>query len=108
VYLEGGHPGGQLTTIAGTLNSNPNQTYTVQCFVAAPDPTGHGEGQIPVDTRTVTTDSGGDGSFTCVSPVPQAGQLVTATATNTSGTASGTSIGDTSEFSQNVGVVPVA
>jgi hypothetical protein len=56
----------------------------------------------------VETDSGGDGSFTCVSPVPQAGQAVTVTATNTEGTASGTSIGDTSEFSQNVGVVPVA
>jgi hypothetical protein len=32
---------------------------------------------------------------------------VTATATNTSGTASGTSIGDTSEFSRNVGVTLV-
>jgi hypothetical protein len=98
-----------FTTIVGTLNSNPNQTYTIQCFVAAPDPSGHGEGQIPVaQDADVETDSGGDGSFTCVSPVPQAGQAVTVTATNTEGTASGTSIGDTSEFSQNVGVVPVA
>jgi len=96
-----------FTTITGTLNSNPNQTYTVQCFVAAPDPSGHGEGQIPVAQTTVQTDAGGDDSFTCVSPVPQAGQLVSATATNTSGTASGTSIGDTSEFSQNVGVTLV-
>jgi len=95
-----------LTTITGTLNSNPNQSFIIQCFVAAPDPSGHGEGQIPVAQDTIVqTDAGGDASFSCVSPVPQAGQVVTATATNTSGTASGTSIGDTSEFSQNVGVV---
>jgi hypothetical protein len=75
--------------------------------VAAPDPSGHGEGQIPAGQTTATTDANGDDtSFSCVSPVPQAGQLVTATATNTSGTASGTSIGDTSEFSLNFGVVP--
>ena len=104
-----------LTTISGTLNSNPNQTYTVQCLVAGPgpfaaelDPSGHGEGQIPAGEDTiVTTNAGGDANFSCVSPVPQAGQAVTATATNTSGTASGTSIGDTSEFAQNVGVAPV-
>ncbi len=96
-----------LTTITGTLNSNPNQTYTVQCFVAAPDPSTHGEGQIPagVDT-TVTTNANGDASFACVSPVPQPSQAVTTTATNTSGTASGTTIGDTSEFSKNEPVVP--
>ena len=91
-----------FTTITGTLNSNPSQSFTVQCFVAAPDPSGHGEGQVPAGAdTTVTTDSGGDGSFSCGSPVPQAGQFVTATATNTSGTATGTAIGDTSEFSQN-------
>ena len=90
-----------FTTISGTLNSNPSQNYTIQCFVAVPDPSGNGEGQIPAGAdTTVTTDTGGDGSFACVSPVPQAGQTVTATATNTAS-------GDTSEFSQNVGVVAV-
>ncbi len=96
-----------FTTITGTLNSNPSQTYTIQCFVAVPDPSGHGEGQIPAGQATASTNANGDASFACVSPVPQAGQLVTATATNTSGTAAGTSIGDTSEFSQNVGVTLV-
>ena len=102
-----------FTTISGTLNSNPNQAYTIQCFVAgrttfaAPDPSGHGEGQIPVAQTSATTDANGDDTFSCVSPVPLAGEQVSATATNTSGTASGTSIGDTSEFSQNFGVIPV-
>jgi hypothetical protein len=98
-----------FTTISGTINSNPNQSFTIQCFVAAPDPSGHGEGQIPAGTdTTVTTEANGTGSFSCVSSVPQAGHLVTATATNTSGTATGTAIGDTSEFSQIVGVAPVS
>jgi hypothetical protein len=98
-----------LTTIRGTLNSNPNQTYTIQCFVAAPDPSGHGEGQILVAQTTANTNANGNSpAFSCVSPIPLAGQTVTATATNTSGTASGTSIGDTSEFSQNVVVAPGA
>jgi hypothetical protein len=38
-----------LTTITGTLNSNPNQDFVIQCFVAAPDPSGHG----PPATGTV-------------------------------------------------------
>ncbi|HEX2740851.1 MAG TPA: hypothetical protein VHM69_10405, partial [Rubrobacter sp.] len=92
-----------FTIIRGTLNSNPNQTYTIQCFVAVPDPSGHGEGQIPVGADTIQTDAGGDAdetdSFTCASPVPQLGQAVTVTATNST-------TGDTSEFSLNVGVTP--
>jgi hypothetical protein len=98
-----------FTTISGTLNSNPSQTYTIQCFVAAPDPSGHGEGQILVAQTTATTNANGDdNSFSCVTNFPVGvGQLVTATATNREGTASGTSIGDTSEFSLNVGVTLV-
>jgi hypothetical protein len=91
-----------FTTIRGRLNSTPNRTFTIQCFVAgpAPDTSGHGEGQILVAQDTVTTDAGGDSdSFACISPVPQNGQAVTATATNTT-------TGDTSEFALNVGVTP--
>ena len=92
-----------FVTVAFAVAPPRSQNYTIQCFVAvpAPDPSGHGEGLIPVGGANVTTNSGGDGSFSCVSPVPQAGQAVTATATNTSGTATGTAIGDTSEFSRN-------
>ena len=90
-----------FTTISGRLNSNPSQSFTIQCFVAAPDPSGRGEGQIPLGQTTATTNANGnDNSFTCVSPVAQPGQVVTATATNTA-------TGDTSEFSQNVGVTSV-
>jgi hypothetical protein len=91
-----------FTTISGTLNSTPSRNdILIQCFVAAPDGSGHGEGQIPVAQTTASTNANGDGSFTCVSPVPQPGQTVTATAT-----ARRQFVGDTSEFSLNVGVVP--
>jgi len=92
------------TTITGTLNSNPSQTYTIQCFVteAGGDPSGHGEGQTFLAETTTATDANGDATFTCTSDAPAVGNMVSVTATNTSGTAPGTAIGDTSEFSQNV------
>jgi parallel beta-helix repeat protein len=88
-----------LTTVTGTLNSNPSQTYTIQCFATEEggDPSGHGEGKVLLETTTATTDANGDGSFTCASHVPAVGDEVSATATNTA-------TGDTSEFSQNVAV----
>jgi hypothetical protein len=106
-----------VTTISGTLNSNPSQSFRIQCFVvvhppdsSGEDPSGHGEGHILVDTETVTdTDRNGVVNFSCatafpvvVGPTPT---KVTATATNMSGTATGTSTGDTSEFSENETVV---
>jgi hypothetical protein len=64
-----------------------------------PDPSGHGEGEtLAGQDTTVQTDANGDASFSCLSPVPQVGQAVTATATNKA-------TGDTSEFSENVEVV---
>ena len=89
------------TTITGTLNSNPSQSFTVQCFVADDDPSGHGEGLIFLtEDTTVTTNADGDASFSCVTPLRVAvGQTVSATATNQAS-------GDTSEFSERVGVSP--
>ena len=87
--------------LSGTLNSNPSQSFTIQCFVAVPDSSGNGEGQIPVAQTTASTDANGDGSFACVSPVPQPGQTVTATVT-----ARRQFVGDTSGFSRSFNVVP--
>ena len=85
------------TSISGTLNSNPNQSFTIQCFVAAPDTSSsppHGEGAGFLTQTTATTNDGGDASFSCTGPAGLRGLPVTATATNTA-------TGDTSEFSQN-------
>ncbi|MDQ4043151.1 MAG: hypothetical protein M3118_04970 [Actinomycetota bacterium] len=84
-----------FTTIEGTLNSNPSQNFLIQCFLTdEAAASSHGEGSILLDTTSRATDAGGDTSFQCDSQVPEAGQTVTATATNTV-------TGDTSEFSEN-------
>jgi CSLREA domain-containing protein len=81
------------TNIAGTLNSTPSTTFTVEFFSSpTADPSAHGEGQTFLDSVSVTTDANGDASFThtAAAAVP-AGQFITATATDPAG--------NTSEFS---------
>jgi hypothetical protein len=101
------------TKISGTLNSTPNQEFTIQCFAAAPDPSdrfvvaadpsGHGEGVgFVAEDTTVTTGNDGNASFDCNNfPFPREldGTVWSATATNEA-------TGDTSEFSANF-TVPV-
>ena len=95
--------------IIGTLNSVPNTTFTIEFFannpaavpvaledaepgVAAADPIGFGEGQTYIGSTTVTTNASCNASFSFTPPTLAPGQVVTTTATNTS-------TGDTSEFS---------
>jgi CSLREA domain-containing protein len=89
-----------VTTIAGTLNSRPNRNFTIQCFLAEGDPSGHGEGLLFVGQTTIFTDEGGDDGFTCATISLFAGQQVTATARDIASA-------DTSEFADNVTVVAV-
>ncbi|HXG67024.1 MAG TPA: Calx-beta domain-containing protein, partial [Blastocatellia bacterium] len=85
------------TEIQGTLNSTPDTNFLIQ-FFANPSCEGTlGEGQVFLDSITVTTNGSGDasinfpGSFT-------PGQAITATATDPAG--------NTSEFSACVTVTP--
>jgi CSLREA domain-containing protein len=89
-----------LTTIAGSLNSNPSTDFTIEFFLVDPDPSGHGEGQLFLGSRSITTDSGGDKAFSFVTAQLAPGQAVTATAT-------ATAAGDTSEFAANMTVLSV-
>ena len=90
-----------VVTIAGTLNSNPDQEFTVQCFIADGPSGEHGEGQIFIAETNTTPTSEGEYGFSCSAPtttvLPE--DEVTATATNTA-------TGDTSEFSSNETVGP--
>jgi CSLREA domain-containing protein len=82
------------TTIAGTLLSDPSQTYRIELFSSsACDSSGSGEGQtfLAAIDNVATNGAGSAGIAATVSPTA-VGQVITATATNT-----GT--GDTSEFS---------
>jgi hypothetical protein len=87
------------TLIGGTLNSAANATYTIQFFDnPTADPSGHGQGETLIGTTTVTTDSFGNAGFQArFSSAVNAGDAISATATDSSG--------DTSEFAQDVTAV---
>lgn len=90
--------GSGRTRVRGTLNSAPNTTFTLEFFSnAAPDPSGFGEGQLPIGTVTVVTSASGTALLDLTLPVEVAsGRYITATATDLAG--------NTSEFSNAVSV----
>ena len=79
--------------VRGTLNSTASTQFRVDIYLAAVDASGHGEGQVLLASGTVTTDSGGDKTFTFTINSLAVGQVVTATAT-------ALTTGNTSEFSR--------
>jgi hypothetical protein len=87
-----------VTTVVGTLNSNPSTEFRVELFVAVADPSNHGEGQFLIGSQTVTTSATGDIGFSFQTNALAPGQVLTATATSTTA-------GNSSEFSANRSVV---
>jgi CSLREA domain-containing protein len=85
---------GSTKTITGTLNSKPNEAFTIDFYAnAACSGSGNGEGQTYLGSLTTNnTDANGDVSFTFHPTSLTLGQAVTATATDSGG--------NTSEFSQ--------
>jgi hypothetical protein len=83
------------TTIAGTLNSTPNTTFTINFYSnSSCDASGYGEGaqQFGQSAIGVPTDASGNVTFFATLPVTlPAGRVITATATDPNG--------NTSEFS---------
>ena len=90
------------THVKGTLNSTPNTEFRVQLFANDEcDSFGNGEGQEFLGGVLLTTTADGDRTFTInMTATVAEGRLITATATNTT-------TGDTSEFSNCVPVGPV-
>jgi hypothetical protein len=86
--------GGQ-TTITGTLNSTPSTNFSLSFYSSSTcDPSGNGEGATPFGAGSpgVVTDANGNVNFALAIPAQLlAGQVITATATD--------SAGNTSEFS---------
>ncbi len=94
--------GGPSSSIQGTLNSLPSTSFLIQFFTSQiEDPSGFGQGQTSIGSTTVTTDASGNTpiTFAPLNSLP-ANIWVTATATNTS-------TGDTSEFSNAVSAQPI-
>jgi hypothetical protein len=91
---------GTVTTVRGSLNSQPNATYLLQFYAnALAEPSGYGEGQTWVGEATVTTPAGCVTNFTVTLPgLAPVGQRLSATATDLAN--------NTSEFSATVLVLP--
>ena len=90
---------GGSTIIAGTLNSMPNTTFSLEFFSnTGCDPSGNGEGETFIGSAPVTTNASGNASFTVTVPVNIGCKSVTATATDPAG--------NTSEFSVCLHVAP--
>gem|GEM_PF-5919863 len=86
---------GNTTTVAGTLNSTANTTFTLDCYRnSAADASGFGEGEVYAGSQDVTTDAAGNASFSFALTGTFTGQVFTVTATNKA-------TGDTSEFAQD-------
>ncbi|MCA9121123.1 MAG: DUF11 domain-containing protein [Planctomycetaceae bacterium] len=84
------------TQIAGSLNSTPNTTFTLDFYAnTAADPSGRGEGETYLGAATISTDANGDAVFAVNVPgIAAVGSFVSATATDPNG--------NTSEFSGDV------
>ncbi len=86
------------TVVTGTFSeaAEPNTTLTLDFYGnPAADPSGYGQGQTYLGSRTVVTDSNGDVGFTADLAVGGlAGDWISATATDQNG--------NTSEFSQDI------
>jgi CSLREA domain-containing protein len=83
----------------GFLNTTPNSNVNVQIYRAdSCDASGNGEGRYFLGTLPLTTDNNGDVNFTVTTIPLTVGQIITATATDASGS--------TSEFSACRTVTP--
>lgn len=89
---------GAATHVAGTLNSTPGSTFTIDFYAnPAGDPSGYGEGQRWLGAITVTTDGSGHACFDDVLLASTViGEVISSTATAADGS--------TSEFSAGVAV----
>ena len=86
---------GTTTVVGGTLNSIPGADFTIQIFSSVScDPSTYGEGEVFEGWTTVTTGSGGDGTFSATIGRNLLGRHITTTTSTSLSTG-----GMTSEFS---------
>jgi uncharacterized repeat protein (TIGR01451 family)/CSLREA domain-containing protein len=80
--------GDGTVTVPGRLNSKSGQTYRLDFYSNNPaDPTNYGEGQTYIGTTNVTTNAGGNATFSFSSSGPIASNsAIVATATGVEGT----------------------
>ncbi len=87
------------TVVTGKLTSTPLTTFRIEFFAnEIPDPSEHGEGEVFLGAKQVTTDAQGLATFSANVSAVAAEKTIAATATD--------SAGNTSEFSAVVDVSP--
>jgi CSLREA domain-containing protein len=99
--LSGAVAAGDQTAVTGELDSEADASYRLEFFttLGGEDPSGHGEGVIPLGSTEVTTDASGIARFSAsLDAETDPGDPVTATATKLS--TSGEPVA-TSEFAEN-------
>jgi len=74
---------GGTTTVAGTLNSKPNSTYTIQLFGDAPN-----KPQIYVGETNIVTDVNGNAAFAMTTAIADPSMKFSGTATDSTGNTS--------------------
>ena len=85
------------TNIQGILLSSPHKVFTIEFFAnSRVDRSNYGEGEIPLGSILVKTDTEGKAVFSAVLPATLVGQWITATATDLKR--------NTSEFSRSIRV----
>ncbi len=83
-----------LTIVSGSLNSTASTQFQIELFLAAADPSGHGEAQAFLATQNITTNASCTRTFSFALTGLAPGHQLTATAIDLS-------TDDTSEFSLN-------
>ena len=67
---------GTTTTISGTLNSSASRSFLIDVYRnPAPDPSGHGQGQVYVGSATVLANVSGDATFSLAASGDFSGQV---------------------------------
>ncbi len=96
--------------MAGTLTASPDTTYTLQFFSnPAADPSGYGQGETFLLTKSVTTNAAGVASFSItIKPAVAAGDVISVTATSPLGNTSAFSNDATVTSSSSTTAAPVA
>ena len=102
--LTGISTAGDTTTVTGTFDeaAEPNTTLRIEFFGDLGTPTGFGQGRTFLGAAQVITDPNGHADISAAVTALPAGDILTATATVVSTSASGIRMGDTSEFSADL------
>ena len=72
-----------ITTVSGSLNSVATTEFRIELYLAVADPSGHGEAQVLLGSKNITTNGVGNKSFAFAIGGLSPGQVLTTIAIRT-------------------------